>query len=350
MAASPLTRIELYFSSRFERDPQGVVFTPGRLVLLGEHVDHQGGPVLAVPLRLGVYVAWAVRPDRRVALHALNARATDTFNQGEGVRTGRRWADLARGAFAELGKDGRRLPGLDLAILGDLPTARGLASSAAYTVGILRAILFAIEEKATPREFAQHAAEIESQWGGVRCGLMDPYVVTAGRPGEVVWLNTSSLTHDTFSLPPDTRLQMLDTGIRRRLDETPYNERLREIHAAMAALREKDDEIDELVEMTPDAFAAVEEGAPEPARSRARHVVTEVARVKRAVDALRKGDGETLGRLMNECHESLARDFDSSLPEIDAKLKEIRKEPDVLGARLQGAGWGGTMVVLRRAK
>lgn len=348
MAASPRTRIELYYSSRFGGPAQGIVFVPGRIVLLGEHIDHQGGAILATPTHEGVYVAWGVRPDHRVALHALNARATDAFEQGHITRSGRRWADLARGACARLSDEGRRLPGMNLAVFADLPACVGLASSAAYTAGILRAILSAIGESIDPAGIARHAAAVEHEWAGVTCGFMDPYVAVAARPGEVVWLDNRTLAHETLALPPGTRLDHEDTGIRRRLSETPYNERCRELADALARLRAWEPQLESLVDLSPERFAELADGLAEPARRRARHVVTEVDRVRRGVEALRARDAKTLGELMYECHESLAKDFECSRPEIDEQVERLRHEADVVGVRLQGAGWGGSLAVLRQ--
>jgi len=348
MALSARTRVDLYFGARFGGPPAEVVSTPGRVVLLGEHLDHQGGTVLAVPLREGVHVAWGLRPDRRVALHALNARATDTFETTGLVRSGRRWADLARGVFARLGEGGRRLPGLNLAVYGDLLVGAGLASSAAYVTGLLRAVLAALGESATPARVARDVAAIESAWGGVRCGLMDPYVALAGRPGEVVLLDNRTLTHEILALPPGADLAPEPTGIERRLDRTPYNERRAELEAALVAMRAVRPALVSLVDLVPDDLPDLARHVPAPARLRARHVVTEGERVRRATGCLAAGDAVGLGALLWEGHRSLAEDFDCSLPAIDERVEALRKEPGVLGARLQGAGWGGSLVVLRR--
>jgi galactokinase len=347
MGPSPRTRIELYYSSRFEAPPQGIVFMPGRVVLLGEHVDHQGGRILAAPTAQGVYVAWGIRPDHRIRLHALNARGTDRFDPGVRDRSGRRWSDLARGAFARFTESGRRVPGLDLAVFGDLPAQAGLASSAAYTAAIVKAVLDAIGEPLDPAELARHVAAVEREWAGVACGFMDPYVAAVARPGDVVWLDNRTLTHETLALPPGTRLDHANTGIARRLSETPYNERRHELAHALARLRELEPDLTSLVDLTPERFASLADRLDEPYRRRARHVVTEADRVQRGAAALQAGDAAQVGALMQECHASLADDFECSLPEIDAQVARLEAEDDVLGVRLQGAGWGGSLAVLR---
>jgi galactokinase len=344
---SAATQTEITFSARVGRAPQGMVFAPGRLVLLGEHVDHQGGRVLSVPLARGVHAAYGVRPDRRVTLVAWNAGGADAFTQDQWTRSGRRWADLARGACARLGR-GRRLPGLDLVVGGDLPARRGLASSAAYVVAILRAVLAAVGAERTPADVARDAAAVEAEWAGVRCGTMDGYTAAVGRPGDVIHQDCATLEHETLRLPEGTVLLEEDTGVERRLDETPYGRRLAELAEALEAVRARSPSVSSLVGISPDDFARLAPAIPEPAVRRARHVVTETERVRRGVAALKERDAAALGRLMAQGHRSLSQDFECSLPTIDARVAEILARPGVLGARLQGAGWGGAIAVFRR--
>jgi galactokinase len=310
-------------------------------------VDHQGGPVLSVPTSRGIHAAYAVRPDRRVMLVAWNAGGTDAFTQDQWTRSGRRWADLARGACARLGR-GRRLPGLDLVVGGDLPARRGLASSAAYVVAILKAVLAATETERSAAEIARDAAAVEAEWADVRCGTMDGYTAAAGRPGDVLHLDCARLEHERLALPEGTELVEEDTGVARRLSETPYNRRLGELATALAAVRARSPGTTSLAALSPGDLGHLAAGLPDAPARRARHVVTEVDRVRRAAAALRAGDAEGLGRLMLEGHRSLSQDFESSLPAIDARVEALAAEPGVLGARLQGAGWGGSIAILRR--
>ena len=348
MSTTPETLVDLYYRGRFETPPQGVAFVPGRLVLLGEHLDHQQGPVLAMALGQGVYVAYGVRPDHKVRLHALNARAVDSFETTNLVASGRRWADLGRGVFARLGAGGRRLPGMNLAVYGDLSVKAGLASSAAYVTALLLAVQRATGMESAVDAIARDVASIEREWADVACGPMDPCVELLGRPGEIVHLDTRHFAYEMLSLPADVDLVPVPTGIERRLDQTPYNERLRELEGALGAIRTIHPELESLADLTPDQFDAAAPIVSEPGRRRARHVVTEAARVRAGVEAIRAGDGDLLGRLMWASHESLRRDFECSLPAIDERVEALRQDPEVLGARLQGAGWGGSLAVLKR--
>lgn len=348
MATSLSTRVELLFGGRCNRPPQGVQFAAGRIVILGEHLDHQGGSVLATPIPQGVACAWGVRPDTRVVVWNMNHRAKDSFHQGQWAKSGRGWGDLARGACARVAEGGRRLPGMDLMVMGDLPMEEGLASSAAYLTVLLRSLYEAVGVYRSKWELAEDVPFIEREWVGVECGTMDPYVVAAAKPGQVLHVDCRELDHEVLALPEGTEVIAEDTGTQRRLKNTPYNERRAELAQALKQAKAARPDLESLVDLTPGDFASLEERLGATERKRARHVVTESERVRRAVGALNAGDPKLLGALMNEGHRSLVEDFESSTAGID-KLRELAlSQPHVLGARLQGAGWGGRLAVLQK--
>lgn len=345
--ASPRVRVELQFSGRFESAPRGVVFAPGRLNLLGEHVDHQGGPVLPLPLPLGVHCGWAPRPDRAVRVIALDAGAGDRFVLGQYAKSGRRWADLVRGAFQALEAEGLRVPGVDLVVAGDLPARRGLGSSGAFLAAVVRAVDAARgDDPLPPADVARVVMEAEARWGGTRCGPMDPYVATVGVPGQPLLLDCARLVHEPLPWPAGVEAVAVDSGVHRALSETPYNTRRAELEEGLKRLAHAREAARAARTLVDDVRLLDRE--PEPFARRARHFVTEVRRVHEAAAALRRGDADALGRLLDEGHRSLARDFEASSPELDALVATERARPGVLGVRLQGAGFGGTLVVLRR--
>jgi galactokinase len=342
------TKVELLFGGRCKRAPQGVHFAPGRLVLLGEHLDHQGGHVLAAPLPEGVACAWGVRPDSRVVVWSMNARQKDSFHQSGIFKSGRSWADLARGAYAHVAADGRRMPGIDLMVLGDLPVGQGLASSAAYVVVLLRSLYDAIGAYRSRHELAADVPAIEREWIGVNCGNMDPYVVATAKPGQVLHLDCRELDHEVLHVAEGYELVAEDTGIERRLQDTPYNERRAELERALTAIRAVRPDVRSLCELAPESLPTLAARLEPTALQRVSHVVSETARVVAGAEALASGDMETLGALMNAGHTSLVEDFDSSLPEIDRLADLARARPHVLGVRLNGAGWGGRLAILQR--
>lgn len=316
-------------------------------MLIGEHVDHQGGLVLPMALKEGVAVAWGPRPDRSVRVVTLDENAGDRFTLGPYAKSGRRWADLLRGLCAVLESRGIRLPGIDLVVAADLPARKGLASSAAFLVACLKAFFAATGRSVDPVEAGAVVQRVEAEWAGVRCGAMDPYVAAVGRPGEPLLLDCRDLSHERLPPPAGASATFEDTGVSRALVETPYNQRRAELEAGLARL----------AALRPGAWRDVPAEAlepilasiPDPARKRVRHAVTEIDRVRRAADALRRGDSEALGLVMDEGHRSLSKDFECSTPAIDDLVARRREEPGVLGVRLQGAGWGGSLAVLRRS-
>lgn len=305
--------------------------------------------MLPIALREGVAVAYGPRPDRAVRMVALDEHAGDRFPLERPGRCGRRFADFVRGAATVLTAEGRRLPGVDLIIAADLPSRRGLASSAAYLVAVLRAFLAVSgSEPATPRQLAAWVQEIERTFAGVPCGAMDPIACAVGAIGRPLRLDCATLTYDVLPWPDDLEVVAHDTGVERELSATPYAERRRQLDDGLACVQRLRPACTSLAALSPTEFAAVEASIPEPARARVRHVVTEIARVARGVDAIRSENGAALGRLLNEAHRSLSENYGASTPEIDALVADLAARPDVLGARLQGAGWGGSLVVLRR--
>jgi galactokinase len=177
---------------------------------------------------------------------------------------------------------------------------------------------------------------------------MDPYVSAVGRRGVPLLVDCRSLAHQEMPLPHGVEAAWVDTGVERRLSETPYAERRKEVERGVARLREARPELGSLRDLWPSAYASLEGKLPEPERRRCRHVVGEIDRVGRAGDALRAGDAVTLGALLDEGHRSLSQNFECSTPAIDALVAAERGKPESLGVRLQGAGWGGCLVVLRK--
>jgi galactokinase len=212
---------------------------------------------------------------------------------------------------------------------------------------VVRCLLAAGSRDVNPAGIARIAQEVEAKWAGVRCGAMDPYVAALGQPGVPILLDCLHLTHETLPWPDGVDAVAVDTGIARDLSSSPYNERRAELEAGVAVLKKARPGTQTLRDWSLDDLDALEDAIPAAPRRRLRHALTEMARVKRAAEALKKGDAKTLGGILNEGHESLSRDFEASTPAIDAQAEKLRQEPGVLGVRLQGAGFGGCLVVLR---
>lgn len=348
------TQVELLFGGRCKRPPQGVHFAPGRAVLLGSHLESQGGAVLAAPLAQGVACAWGIRPDSRVVVWSMNARQKDSFHHDRIFKCGRGWSDLARGACAHVAQGGRRMPGIDLMVLGDLPIGEGLASSAAYLTVLLRSLYDAVDGYRSRWELAEDIPQIEREWLGRASGRVDPYTVAAAKPDDaLLHVDARELDHERLPLAPGFHVDAEESGVTRPPDATGATQRLHELAMALEEARSARPSLASLCDLDAAGLAEIEESLGATSRLRARYLVGESERVRRATAELAAQAPDaatmaTLGRLMLASHRSLATELDVSTPEIDSLIDLALTKPSILGARLQGDGWGGRVAVLQK--
>ena len=333
------------FSEQFGDVPTLLARAPGRVNVIGEHTDYNEGFVLPMAIDRAVWIALRPRDDARVALRSLDFRQTAVIDLHSLVHANGGWAEYVRGVAWSLTQAGLSpTVGWDGVVAGNVPRGAGLSSSAALELAAARAFAATNDlawEPATMARVAQHA---ENEWVGVKCGIMDQMISAAGREGHCLLIDCRSLETRAVPLPTGTSVMILDTGTRRGLVDSAYNERRAQCEAAAAffgvrALRDVDVEAFErrAREIAPDM------------RRRARHVVTENARTLRAADALERGDAPELGWLMDESHRSLRDDFEVSRAELDTIVTLARANPGCHGARMTGAGFGGCAVALVEA-
>ncbi|MBM3470965.1 MAG: galactokinase [Armatimonadetes bacterium] len=309
---------------------------PGRVNLLGEHTDYNEGFVLPMPLSQVTRV-FAARADGVVEAHAEIFDERMARKLG-GPRDGT-WLDYIAGCVWALAQEGIEVPGARFRIQRGVPPGAGLASSAALEVAVLRALRALYEIPLDDLRLALIAHRAEVEYVGVRCGVMDQIVASLGRAGQALFLDTRSLQCEWVPIPAGYRFKIVDSGHPRKLAEAGYNRRRAECEEAAARLGAR-----ALRDLTPGDMERIAR-LPEPLNRRARHVVTENARVLAGVEALRAGDARTFGRLMVGSHRSLVEDYEVSTPELD-RLVELAMEHGALGARLTGAGFGGSVVAL----
>lgn len=340
------------FRSAFGARPRAAASAPGRVNLIGEHTDYNGGPVLpmATPART-VAVAGRGRPGILEFVSALD---------GDVVRVA--WRDtLPSGGAGYVAGVLRELAALDavpadagarVAVASAIPVGAGLASSAALSVAAGRALatLFLHNRgsaRLTPRQLAGVAYRAEHDHVGVRCGVMDQTVAALARPGHALLLECASLA--TRQVPVRGRLAVVDTGVRHALVESAFNERRAECEAAVERLRVELPELLWLASWPPAWLPRLKGVLPEPLRARALHVVNETARTRAAAGLLQRGRLRAFGALLYESHESCRRLYQCSAPELDLVVDTARAG-GALGARLTGAGWGGAVIVLSDGK
>jgi galactokinase len=327
------------FQTLFGRPPDLLVRAPGRVNLIGEHTDYNDGFVLPAAIDRELWIALRPRTDRQVRAHSLDFGA-DGFSL-EALSPGEDgWIEYVKGVAWALTENGHRLSGWEGVLGGDIPVGAGLSSSAAVEMAALRAFSAVSGISWEPKEAARLGQRVENEWIRVNSGIMDQLVVGLGRRNHALLIDCRTLEVEAVPLPAGVALVVLDTGTRRGLVGSAYNERRQQCEAAAdgcgaPALRDVD--------------AAMLEAAKDldpTARRRARHVVTENERTLRAADALRSGDLGRLGRLMNESHVSLRDDFEVSTEALDVIVDLARGQPGCLGARMTGAGFGGCAIAV----
>jgi galactokinase len=313
---------------------------PGRVNLIGEHTDYNGGDVLpmALDLRTWVAVDWAEGSRSRAV--STGERAAGEFDASAPLRC-EQWWDYIAGVVREL-----RLPGiagrqLDFAVASSVPSGAGLSSSAALEVATAGALASLAGAACVPLHLAKAAHRAETAFVGVACGIMDQFASALGQAGHAVFLACDS---EAYELVPMTEpVLVVDSGVPRALRASAYNTRRAECDAALAALRRVDASVQHLAR-APLALLDRADLPPVLLR-RARHVVSETARVRDVVDATRQG-AEVPGAVLLASHASLRDDYECSTPELDWLVAKAAGTPGIRGARLTGAGWGGCILAV----
>jgi len=327
------------FDASFATRPTVSASAPGRVNLIGEHTDYNGGPVL--PLAIERRTAIAARATPRWAFVSATDKKVHEVDIDAPMR--QEWTDYLVGVVRELRVLRSAPPGAEIAVASNLPIGAGLSSSAALTVAAAKAISLLAGRRLSPAALAEVAFRAEYHQVGVRCGRMDQTIAAHGQRGAALLFETAGGTLQPVPLPG--RLWILETGVSHRLTGSAFNERRRECEEALAFCREWRPGLSYLAQLTPAELPEIERRLPPPLVPRVRHVVTETARTRSAAAALGAGDMVTLGRLLVEGHESLRRDYASTIPEADF-LVEAAQAHGAYGARLTGAGWGGAVVLL----
>jgi galactokinase len=327
------------FTASFSSRPAVGASSPGRVNLIGEHTDYNGGPVLPVAV------------ERRTAAVARIAdRWSLVSDAGGGVQEAeldaplsRNWTDYIVGVVRELRTLHAAPRGAEIAVATTLPIGAGLSSSAALTVATAKALSLLAGKRLTPEQLVEVAFRAEYHHVGVRCGRMDQTIAVHGVSGSALLFETA--TGELRRVPFPGRLWIVETGVPHRLIGGELNRRRRECEEALAFCRDWRPALRHLAQLSAADLPEMARRLPPPLVPRVRHLVTETVRTREAADALASGDLRRLGRLLLEGHESLRADYQSSVPEADFIVASAL-EHGAYGARLTGAGWGGAVVVL----
>ena len=349
------------FGKHFAQAPSVLVQAPGRVNLIGEHTDYNGGFVLPCAIGFSTWVAVRARGDavvRVVAADVANvsnvgdqrdvsnaSAARDEFRLDATItqRSDAPWADYVRGVFWVLQQRGHALGGVDIAIAGSEPQGAGLSSSASLQVAMATALREALSLPGLdPTTIALVAQEAENRFVGCQCGIMDQLVSARGQAGHALLIDCRSLATRAVPLPAGVAVLIAESGVHRGLVDSAYNERRLQCQAAATHLG-----VQALRDATRVQLEAARGSLDAVAWRRARHIVTENTRTQAAAGALAEGDLATMGRLMAESHRSMRDDFEITVPAID-RLVEIAQQASGAagGARMTGGGFGGCIVAV----
>lgn len=321
---------------------------PGRINIIGEHIDYNGGYVLPCATDMGTY-ALIRKNNSSLARFAskdfegiVNVPLDNvTYDSGDD------WANYPKGVVAMMQQDGHKFDGFDVLFCGNIPAGAGLSSSASIEMAMAVALNALHNLDYTMIDMVKLAQRAENIFCGVNCGIMDQFAVGMGKKDCAIYLHCDTLDYSQVPLVLDGyKMLIMNTNKRRQLSESKYNERRAQCEQALALLSQAND-IRCLADLTPEEFEASSHLITDKTiYNRAKHVVNENNRVKQAVEALKAGDINTLGKLLNQSHASLRDDYEVSCQELDTIVSAAISRPACIGARMMGAGFGGCAIAL----
>jgi len=333
------------FRDKFGSEPEVIARGPGRVNLIGEHTDYNDGFVLPMAIDRAIWIALRPRRDRWVMVHFSNTEQYGEFHLDALRNAGEGSIEYVKGVAWALQEEGFFLRGWEGVVIGDVPVGAGLSSSAALEVVTARVFATVSQFPWEPVRMALLSQRAENRWVGVQCGIMDQLISACGQADHALLIDCRSLELQQVPIPPSVCVAILDTGTRRGLADSAYNERRAACEQTSDLFRVK-----ALRDISLSEFESRAGDLDETTRKRVRHVITENDRTLRAANALRGGDTARFGQLMVESHRSLRDDYEVSSPALDTMVEIALKQPGCLGARMTGAGFGGCAVALVEAE
>ena len=350
MQKDVLQNVKSEFIKKYKVEESDVrlFFTPGRVNIIGEHIDYNGGFVFPCALDFGTYAAVRVREDRIVNFATLNfdLEVSVDLDKNE-YKKEDDWTNYPKGVIKYYEELGFKVPGFDVLFYGNIPNGSGLSSSASLVVLTATIVDALVDGHVDMVELVKISQKAENEFVGVNCGIMDQFAVGMGKKDHAILLNCDTLDYKYAPFKLDgVKIVIGNTKKRRGLADSKYNERREECDYALAKLKTKLD-INYLCDLELETFEANADLIDnEVSRNRARHAVAENARVKACMDALNNGDLTKVGHLLNESHVSLRDLYEVTGLELDTMVEEAWKIDGTIGARMTGAGFGGCTVAL----
>ena len=345
-----MTKVELQenFRNHFDKEATDFFFCPGRVNLIGEHIDYNGGKVMPCAISLGTFLAVAKNTDKKLRFQCLNFPETAELHlQSSYARTGKEWFNYPLGAIHQLLQEDHTISGLDMLFYGNLPIGAGLSSSASIEVLTMFAIkeLFGLTISNT--DIALLGKKVENEFIGVNSGIMDQFAVAMGQKDKAILLNCDTLEYEYLPFEiGDYVLAIINSNKQRTLADSKYNERFMQCGAALKLLK-TELSATHLCDIDSVTFQKHKHLINDPVlEKRALHVITENERVKQAKDALQNRELNTFGELMYASHQSLKELYEVSGKELDTIVGFCKTYSNCIGARMTGAGFGGCAIAL----
>jgi len=336
------------FEERYQKKPEIFTSAPGRINIIGEHTDYTGGYVLPAAIDRRSYFLAASRNDPSMNLYSVNIDRETSFSQADIFPPEKtEWFDYIKSILWILEVNGYRTHGFDALISGDIPEGAGLSSSAALEISALQGLSMLFHHSIPKLTIAVMAQKAENDFVGIQCGLMDQFISVFGEKHHAIFLDCGTLDHRPVPLHmirKKTDLFVYDSGIKRNLAASDYNQRRKEASEALFHLQTFGSS--SFKDITPEQLDQQQRRMNNTLFKRTRHIVSENNRVLEMLKALEREDLIRVGDILNRSHESLRDDYEVSCPELDLFFEVIKGFPGGLGARLTGAGFGGSGIAL----
>lgn len=339
--------LEQRFENIYGKKAEHLYFAPGRVNLIGEHIDYNGGRVFPCALSFGTYLAVARRNDREIGVASMNQDFRMECDKSIFEHKPDEWVKYPLGVVKEFSDRGFDPWGFDILYFGDIPNGAGLSSSASIEVVTAFMLNDQLNAGLDKVELVKMSQRAENVFVGMNCGIMDQFAVGMGKKEHAIALDCGTLEYDLIPLHlGGYKLVITNSNKKHDLVTSEYNVRRSQCEQALAAIKQKMN-VQHLCDLSVEEFEQVRHLIPdETVCRRARHAVTENARVNEAIDVLQQGDLIRFGELMNESHRSLKEDYEVTGVEMDTLAEEGQKLPGVLGSRITGGGFGGCTVSL----
>ena len=347
-----IDQLKSAYEAAYQKPATDIFFAPGRVNLIGEHTDYNGGFVFPCALSFGTYILLSKNDEQKINFRSLNMEAVYSLEltQLSEPLPNKAWANYPLGVFAQFIKRGVAITqGYDILFWGNVPAGAGLSSSAAMEVVTAYALNELLGTKYGLADLAKIGRAAEHEFAGVMCGIMDQFASAHGKADHAIYLNCDTLEYDLVPVKLEgIKVVVTNTHSPHKLDSGSFNDRVRQCQLAVEQINVVRP-IQYLAELSQVDFDQVKDAiTDETAHRRARHVVGEVQRTKDAVEALKNGDIVKFGQLMNQSHISLRDDYEVTGPQLDALAEAAWKIDGVLGSRMTGGGFGGCTVSLVR--